>query len=70
MDVPLFVKSNSPINNIDKFDVPVLIIHGQDDPVVSVRNSLLMMDALAKKGKPFASLIRAKEGHGFLDGRI
>jgi len=67
MDDPHFVEANSPINHIDEFSVPLLIIHGRDDPVVAVGNALAVMDALAKRGKPFTSLIRAKEGHGFID---
>ncbi len=65
MDDPAYVKANSAIDHIDKFNVPVLIIHGEDDPRVPVKNAEEMRDALKKADKPFEYMTRPKEGHGF-----
>lgn len=65
MDDPAYVKANSAVDHIDKFNVPVLIIHGEDDPRVPIKNAEEMRDALQKAGKPFEYMVRPKEGHGF-----
>lgn len=65
MDDPAYVAANSAIDHVDKFNVPVLIIHGEDDPRVPVQNAREMRDALEKAGKPFEYMTRPKEGHGF-----
>jgi dipeptidyl aminopeptidase/acylaminoacyl peptidase len=64
-DDPAYIKANSAIDQIDKFNVPVLIIHGEDDPRVPVQNARIMRDALEKAGKPVEYMTRPKEGHGF-----
>ncbi len=65
MDDAKYVAANSAIDQIDKFNVPVLIIHGEDDPRVPIQNAREMRDALGKAGKPFEYMTRPKEGHGF-----
>ncbi|HEX6832195.1 MAG TPA: prolyl oligopeptidase family serine peptidase [Rudaea sp.] len=65
MDDPKYLAANSAITQIDKFNVPVLIIHGEDDRRVPVQNARAMRDALEKAGKPVEYMTRPKEGHGF-----
>jgi dipeptidyl aminopeptidase/acylaminoacyl peptidase len=65
MDDPAYVSANSAIDHVDKFNVPVLIIHGEDDRRVPVQNAKEMRDALQKAGKPVEYMTRPKEGHGF-----
>jgi dipeptidyl aminopeptidase/acylaminoacyl peptidase len=65
MDDPKYVAANSAIDQVDKFNVPVLIIHGEDDPRVPIQNARSMRDALEKAGKPVEYMTRPKEGHGF-----
>ncbi|MCE5233089.1 MAG: S9 family peptidase [Mizugakiibacter sp.] len=65
MDDPAYIAANSAVDHIDKFNVPVLIVHGEDDPRVPVQNAREMRDALEKAGKPFEYMTRPKEGHGF-----
>lgn len=65
MDDPAYVAANSAIDHVDKFNVPVLIVHGEDDPRVPVQNAREMRAALEKAGKPFEYMTRPKEGHGF-----
>jgi dipeptidyl aminopeptidase/acylaminoacyl peptidase len=65
MDDPKYVAANSAIDQVQKFNVPVLIIHGEDDPRVPIENAREMRDALEKAGKPVEYMTRPKEGHGF-----
>ena len=65
MDDPKYVAANSAIDQVAKFNVPVLIVHGEDDPRVPIQNAREMRDALEKAGKPFEYMTRPKEGHGF-----
>jgi len=60
-----YIKANSAIDHVDKFNVAVLIIHGEDDPRVPIQNAREMRDALEKSGKPVEYMTRPKEGHGF-----
>ena len=55
----------SPINMLDKFNVPVLIVHGKDDPRVPYQNATDLRSALDKAGKPYEWLVKPKELHGF-----
>jgi len=65
MDDPAYVAANSAIDHVDKFNVPVLIVHGEDDRRVPIQNAREMRDALEKAGKPVEYMTRPKEGHGF-----
>jgi dipeptidyl aminopeptidase/acylaminoacyl peptidase len=65
MDDPAYIKANSAIDQVDKFNVPVLIIHGEDDARVPIQNAREMRDALQKAAKPVDYMTRPKEGHGF-----
>lgn len=67
MDDPAYIEANSAIDHIDKFNVPVLIVHGEDDPRVPIQNAREMRDALKKADKPFEYMTRPKEGHGFFN---
>ncbi|OOG52884.1 S9 family peptidase [Rhodanobacter sp. B05] len=55
----------SPLYQLDKFNVPVLIAHGKADPRVPFRNATALRSALDKAGKPYVWLVKPKEGHGF-----
>ena len=65
MDDPKYVSANSAIDQVGKFNVPVLIIHGEDDQRVPIQNAREMREALEKAGKPVEYMTRPKEGHGF-----
>ena len=45
------LRENSPINNIDKYTIPVLMFHGTDDRVVDVEQSSKFVKAMKRKGK-------------------
>jgi dipeptidyl aminopeptidase/acylaminoacyl peptidase len=42
----------SPASHVDKVTVPMLLIHGKDDTVVPMRQSVIMANALKAAGKP------------------
>ena len=53
----------SPVDQADKVNIPVLIIHGKDDTVVPFEQSQMMADALKKAGKPYDFVILNHEDH-------
>ena len=55
----------SPASMLDKFNVPVLIVHGKDDPRVPYENATDLRSALDRANKPYEWLVRPKELHGF-----
>lgn len=55
----------SPASMMDKFNVPVLIAHGKDDPRVPYQNATELRAALDKSNKPYEWLAEPKELHGF-----
>ena len=57
--------ASSPVSMMDKFNVPVLIAHGKDDPRVPYQNATDLRSYLDKAGKPYEWLAAPKELHGF-----
>ncbi|MEI6641827.1 MAG: S9 family peptidase [Novosphingobium sp.] len=55
----------SPLYAIDKLQVPLLLVHGDEDQRVPYKQSKLYADALAKAGKPYELVTLKGEGHGF-----
>jgi dipeptidyl aminopeptidase/acylaminoacyl peptidase len=55
----------SPVSMMDKFNVPVLIAHGKDDPRVPYQNATDLRSYLDKADKPYEWLAESKELHGF-----
>ena len=55
----------SPVSMMDKFNVPVLIAHGKDDPRVPYQNATDLRSYLDKAGKPYEWLAEPRELHGF-----
>ncbi len=58
-----FLEKISPLNNVDKIDVPLLIVQGQNDPIVPVSESEQMVRALRERGQPVWYLNALNEGH-------
>ncbi|MFN2167979.1 MAG: alpha/beta fold hydrolase, partial [Anaerolineae bacterium] len=46
-----FLESISPLNNVDRIGIPLLIVQGQNDPVVPVSESQQLVDALRRRGQ-------------------
>ena len=55
----------SPIHHVEKLSCPMLILQGLLDTVVPPQQAEVMVDALKKRGLPYAYLAFADEGHGF-----
>ena len=47
----------------DAINVPVLILHGREDPLVPVTQALRMADALQSHGKVYSLVIYGSDGH-------
>lgn len=57
--------SRSPINHLDGFTAPMIIMQGSEDAIVPPNQSRMIVEALEKKGVPVAYLEFAGEQHGF-----
>lgn len=58
-------KAESPVHNVDKLKIPVMLVHGKDDQRVPLVHYKVMSDALERAGRPPVSLVKDAEGHGF-----
>jgi dipeptidyl aminopeptidase/acylaminoacyl peptidase len=58
-------KERSPIHFIDRISCPMIIFQGLEDKVVPPNQAELMVEALRKKGLPFAYVPFEGEQHGF-----
>lgn len=58
-----FYAENSPINNADKIDVPLLVSHGVNDPRDPVTESDRIVEAVRANGKEVTYLRWPDEGH-------
>ncbi len=57
--------SVSPLLQVDRLKVPVLLVHGDDDSTVPVAQSRRYDAALTRRGKPHEFHVIKDEGHGF-----
>jgi dipeptidyl aminopeptidase/acylaminoacyl peptidase len=55
----------SPLNNVDKIDVPLFVIQGENDPRVPVTESAQMVAALREQGNTVWYMNALNEGHGY-----
>lgn len=55
----------SPVNHVEKLQVPLLLVYGKDDTTVPYDQMKLLTAALDKAHKPYELMARANEGHGF-----
>jgi dipeptidyl aminopeptidase/acylaminoacyl peptidase len=55
----------SPIAEVAKLDVPILLIHGKADHTAPFEQFKLADAALTSAGKAHETLVKADEGHGF-----
>jgi dipeptidyl aminopeptidase/acylaminoacyl peptidase len=53
----------SPAAHADRATIPILLIHGDNDIVVSYEQSLVMANALRRAGKPFKFVTLKSEDH-------
>ncbi|MGB5345653.1 MAG: S9 family peptidase, partial [Woeseia sp.] len=55
----------SPLNNVDRIKVPMLIVQGQNDPRVPVTEAEQMVEALRAQGGTVWYMNALNEGHGY-----
>lgn len=55
----------SPLFHVDEIQDPLLLFHGDEDPVVQYSQTEALYDSLTKRGIPCTLKIFEKEGHGF-----
>jgi dipeptidyl aminopeptidase/acylaminoacyl peptidase len=67
-----FLESISPINDVERIDAPLFVLHGANDPRVPVGEAEQVADEAAEHGVAVRKLIFDDEGHGIskLDNRI
>jgi dipeptidyl aminopeptidase/acylaminoacyl peptidase len=58
-------EARSPINHLDRFTAPLLILQGAEDPIVPPNQAHMIRDALKARGVPVAYIEFDGEGHGF-----
>ncbi len=63
-DKEQFIKT-SPLLNVDKIKVPLLVAQGAKDPRVNKAESDQMVEALRKRGIDVEYIVKENEGHGF-----
>jgi dipeptidyl aminopeptidase/acylaminoacyl peptidase len=66
-DEPADLAANSPDKLADKIDVPVFLIHGEDDQRAPFAQAKAMRAALDAAHKPYEWMSKSGEGHGFYD---
>ena len=59
------LQSISPNNNIEKINVPILVVQGENDPRVPVTESEQVVKSLEEKQKTVWYMNALNEGHGF-----
>lgn len=61
-------RAQSPAYNIERIQVPVMLVHGERDVRVPMSHFRLLRDRLVAAGRPPEKIVlEAKEGHGFFD---
>lgn len=61
-------QSQSAAFNVDKINVPVMLVHGAKDPRVPISQYQFLKKKLEEAGKPpEVTIVEEKEGHGFYD---
>lgn len=62
---PAELAAQSPTTQIAKLDVPILLIHGKSDHQAPFSQYNAAVAALSLARKPYESLVKPNEGHGF-----
>lgn len=61
-------QAQSAAFNVDKINVPVMLVHGAKDPRVPISQYHFLRKRLEAAGKPpEVTIVKPKEGHGFYD---
>jgi len=60
-----FLQSISPLNNVEKIKIPLLIQQGRNDPIVPTSESDQMVKALREQGQTIWYMNALNEGHSY-----
>ena len=60
-----YLQKISPLNNVEKIDVPMFIVQGENDPRVPVTEAAQMVKALREQGGLVWYMNALNEGHGY-----
>ena len=60
-----FLESISPLNNVERIDIPMLVVQGRNDPRVPASESEQIVAALRRQGQPVWYIEALNEGHGY-----
>ena len=60
-----FLESISPLNNVEKINIPLLVVQGRNDPIVPMSESEQMVTALRQRGQTVWYMNALNEGHGY-----
>ncbi len=60
-----FLESISPLNNVDKINIPLLVVQGRNDPIVPSSESEQLVKALRLRGQTVWYMEAMNEGHGY-----
>jgi dipeptidyl aminopeptidase/acylaminoacyl peptidase len=55
----------SPIHHVDRLDVPMIVLQGDEDAIVPPNQSEMIVEALEAKGVPVSYVVFEGEQHGF-----
>ncbi|MFM8524261.1 MAG: alpha/beta hydrolase family protein [Cyanobacteriota bacterium] len=69
-DGRVIYESRSPLNLVERFEAPRILVQGDLDPVVPPTQTEAMAEALRRRGVPVEVHHFAHEGHGFRDGAV
>ncbi|MEM7054936.1 MAG: alpha/beta fold hydrolase, partial [Pseudomonadota bacterium] len=64
-DMRAHLEAISPLNNVEKIDVPLFVVQGNNDPRVPVTEAEQIVAALREQGSPVWYMNALNEGHGF-----
>jgi dipeptidyl aminopeptidase/acylaminoacyl peptidase len=64
-DAEAVYAQRSPLNHVDGFDRPLIVLQGDEDAIVPPAQAELIVSALAARQVPHAYLLFAGEQHGF-----
>lgn len=59
------LKRFSPVHHVESLDLPIFIVHGEEDFRVPIEQAYALRDALDAAGKSYEWMVLKKEGHGF-----
>jgi len=63
-----YLERISPLNNVDRIDIPLLVVQGRNDPRVPASESEQIVEALRSRGRPVWYIEALNEGHGYERG--